>query len=165
MELTLNRSRSAAPALTLFGFLAVTFAAAAIGGAVTSSSVSSWYQFLAKPAYSPPDWVFAPVWSALYAFMAIAAWRVYGTLRRGIDSAEMWAYGVQLTLNVLWTVVFFGLRLPGEAFVVMMVLWVSILATTVAFYERDRKAGLLMVPYLAWVSFAACLNMAIWRLN
>ena len=149
----------------LVGFIALTFAAAALGSAATAISVEGWYQTLNKPTFNPPDWVFGPVWTLLYLLMSIAAWLVWR--REGLPAARMplALFGVQLTLNVLWSVIFFGLRQPGLAFAEIIALWLSIVATTAAFAPRSPLAALLMVPYLAWTSFAAILNAAIWRLN
>jgi tryptophan-rich sensory protein len=103
--------------------------------------------------------VFAPVWTTLFVLMAVAAWRVWPARRATL----LW--GAQLVLNLLWSVLFFGLRLVGAALAEILVLWAAILATTVVFWRRDGLAGALMLPYLAWVSFAIALNAAIWRLN
>lgn len=151
-------------ALALAGFLALTFAVAALGGLATASGVGSWYQGLAKPAFTPPDWIFGPVWSAIYFMIAVAGWRVWR--RAGFtDRAAFAAYGCQLALNLLWSVLFFALKLVGAAFLELVALWIAIAATLVLFWRVDRPAGLLFVPYLAWVSFAGALNAAIWRLN
>ncbi len=139
--------------------------AAGLGNWATTLSVSSWYQQLARPAWTPPDWVFAPVWTALYMMMATAAWLVW---RQHGLSAARWPLAlflVQLALNVLWSVIFFGLRRPELAAIEIVVLWAAILATLIAFWRRSRVAGWLLVPYLAWVAFAAGLNFEIARLN
>ena len=146
-------------------FLALCLAVSAIGGAATASSVGTWYQALAKPSFNPPDWLFAPVWTTLYFMMAIAAWRVWR--RDGLRGAR-WAltlFGLQLALNLCWSIVFFGLRSIGGALVEIAVLLLAIVATTVVFWQRDRVAGMLFVPYAAWVAFAAVLNAALLRLN
>lgn len=143
----------------------VCFGAAALGAAATSSSVSGWYQTIAKPSWNPPDWIFGPVWSALYLTMAVAAWLVW---RRGgwtqARPAMMW-FGVQLALNALWSVLFFGMQRPGWAFGEIVVLWLSIVATVFAFHRHTRAAAILMLPYLVWSTFAAVLNFSLWRLN
>ncbi len=152
-------------AAVLAGFLAICFAVSAIGGMVTQTSVGTWYQTLARPGFTPPDWVFAPVWTALYGMMAVAGWRVWRCVGfHGGRAALAW-FGLQLALNLLWSILFFGLIWIGDAFVEILVLWVAILVTTVSFFRIDRWAGWLMVPYLAWVAYAAALNGAIWQLN
>ncbi len=149
----------------LIGLVAICFTAAALGGWLTSNSVADWYQRIARPNWTPPDWIFGPVWSVLYLMMALAAWLVW---RRGGWQKARWSLGlfaVQLALNVLWSAIFFGLRSPGWAFAEILLLWISIAATLVAFWGRSAGAALLMVPYWAWTSFAAVLNFAIWRMN
>lgn len=150
--------------LGLLVSLATSFAAAGIGGLFTRSSVSTWYQSLAKPAFAPPDWIFGPVWTALYFLMAVAAWL---TWRRGGRRAAvgLTLFGGQLALNAAWSGIFFGLRLPGWALAELVVLWVAIAATLAAFARVSAVAGLLLVPYLLWVTFAGLLNFTIWRLN
>jgi len=123
-----------------------------------------WYGALTKPAWTPPGIVFAPVWTILYVMMGVAAWRIdrgAGARRR----YALWLFAAQLALNLAWTPVFFGVHSPGAALAVIVVLWMTIAATVVAFLRIDRMAGWLMAPYLAWVTFAAALNLAIWRLN
>ena len=151
---------------SLIGFFLICFAAAAIGGTATGSSLGTWYQSLRKPALTPPGWVFGPVWTILYSFMAIAAWLVW---RRGRGTKAgrraMIFFSAQLALNALWSILFFGLQLPGAALVDIGLLWASIVGWLVASWRLDRRAAFLIAPYLAWVSFAAYLNFQIWRLN
>ena len=154
----------------LRGALAISAATAAVylvSGAVTATSVGGWYQTLAKPPFNPPDWVFAPVWAALYVAMAgaaVLAWR-----RAGADAARRRAiaraYGVQLGLNGLWSVLFFGLQAPGAALAEGLVLLAAILWTIRVFAPADRRAAWLFAPYAAWVAFAMVLNGAIWLAN
>jgi len=143
----------------------VCFAAAAIGARFTSPNVPGWYANLEKPSWTPPSWVFGPVWSVLYLLMAISAWQVWR--RTGLRAAmvPLALFGIQLVLNVAWSGLFFGLRRPGAALIEIVLLWVAILATMIAFRQRSALAGWLMLPYLAWVSFAVALNLAIWNLN
>ena len=153
------------PWLGLVVFLVVCFAAAGIGGAVTTPKIATWSATLTKPSWNPPNWIFGPVWSALYCCMAISAWLVW---RQGGFSGvkvPLTLFGVQLVLNVLWSCLFFGLQNPGLAFVDVLLLWAAIAGTMVAFWQRSAIAGILFVPYLAWVSFASFLNFTIWRLN
>lgn len=150
--------------LVLGIFLIVCFAVSALGGAVTASSVGSWYQTLAKPSFNPPDWVFAPVWTLLYAMMAVAGWLIWR--RAGVASrAALGLFALQLILNLGWSLIFFGAQAIGAALVEIGFLWLAILATIIVFYRIDRRAGLLLAPYLVWVSFAALLTASIWRLN
>lgn len=148
----------------LAGWLALCLAAVAGNGAATAIGVDGWYQTLARPSFNPPDWLFAPVWSVLFALMAIAAWRVWRTDHP--DRLRALAlFGLHLILNLLWSVLFFGLQQPALALADLVVLWLAILAVAVAFARIDRVAGLLLAPYLAWVSFAGVLNAAIVVLN
>jgi tryptophan-rich sensory protein len=153
-------------ALGLAGWLAASFAAAGLGGIATASSVADWYPTLAKPAWTPPSWLFGPVWTVLYASMAVAAWTVWKKAG-GFGGARgaLLLHLLQLVLNGAWSWLFFGMRRPGLAAVEIAVLWLAVLATTVAFARRSPLAGGLMVPYLLWVTFASALNVAIWRLN
>jgi len=147
---------------SLVVWLVACFATASLGAVFPPSD---WYAALRKPPWNPPPWIFAPVWTALYAAMAVAAWRVW---RRGGWSEQRQALGffiVQLVLNAAWTPLFFGLHRPGLALLDLTVLWLAIGATMVIFYREDRVAGFLFVPYFIWVSFAACLNFAVWGLN
>ena len=150
--------------LALLISLGVCFAAAGVGSLFTSMSVTTWYPTLTKPEWTPPGWVFGPVWSTLYAMMAVAAWLVW---RRGGSEAQpaLRIFALQLGLNVLWSVLFFGLRLPGVALAEIIFLWLAIGATARVFGRISTSAGLLFVPYFVWVGFAAILNFAIWRLN
>jgi len=152
-------------AVVLLGFVALCLAVAAAGGAVTASSVGTWYAGLAKPSFNPPDWVFGPVWTALYLMMAVAGWRVWR--RRGVSGVRpaLGVWTLQLVLNLCWSLVFFGARLIGAALVEIAVLFAAILVTALLFWRIDRVAGALLVPYAAWVAFAALLNAALWRLN
>ena len=150
----------------LAGLLVLCLAAGWATGAVTAGPVRTWYPGLAKPAWMPPAWVFAPVWTALYVMMAVAAFRVWCSDPRfsGTRLALIFFF-VQLGLSLAWSFVFFGLRSPGLALLDMALLWAMLALATYAFFGRDRAAGLLMLPYLAWMSFAAFLNAAIWMMN
>lgn len=143
--------------------VAVALAIGAVGGLATASSVSSWYPGLAKPAFTPPNGVFGPVWTALYVLMALAAWRVWRA--RGRLGPALALHGVQLALNLAWSLIFFGLRRPDLALAEIALLLAAVLATAVAFWRIDRAAGIMMAPYAAWVAFASALNFEIWRLN
>lgn len=145
--------------------IGVCFAAAAIGAAFTSPNVPGWYENLNKPPWTPPSWVFGPVWSLLYLLMGISAWLVWRRTGLGAAVLPLTLFGIQLLLNVAWSVLFFGLRSPGAALIDIVLLWFAILATVIAFWWRSAPAAWLMLPYLAWVSFAVALNLAIWNLN
>jgi len=151
--------------LALAIFLLVCFAAAGIGGAATADSVRTWYPTLVKPAFNPPNWIFAPVWSLLYALMAVAAWRVWRVSSPRLATPALVAFAVQLVLNVAWSVIFFGMHAIGAALVEVLVLLAAIVTTMMLFWRQDRTAGWLFVPYVAWVSFATLLNATLWWLN
>ena len=122
----------------------------------------AWYAALAKPSFNPPAWLFGPVWTTLYIAMAVAAWRVHRVTGWG---RELWLWLAQLVVNAFWTPLFFGMHRIDLALADIVLLDVLVLATIFAFLRRDRIAGWLLVPYLAWISFATALTFAIWRLN
>jgi len=162
------------PFVELIVCLAIVFAAAAVGGAATSASVSpddggpSWYAEIAKPSWTPPAWLFGPVWTALYILMAVSAWLVWRqrpVAPPGAVNIAITLFLAQLVLNALWSVVFSGLRRPGWAFAEILALEAALLATIGVFFRIRPAAAVLLVPYAAWVGFAACLNGAIWRLS
>lgn len=124
-----------------------------------------WYSRLAKPSWTPPNWLFGPVWSALYVAMAVAAWLVWKQAGLRGGAGPLAVFAVQLILNAAWSWLFFGLHRPGFAFAEIVLLWLAILATLVLFWRRNTLAGALMLPYLAWVTYAASLNFGLWRLN
>lgn len=138
--------------------------AAAIGSAATVSSVDTWYRKLDKPSFNPPRWVFGPAWSTLYLLMGIADFLVS---REGGEEARnaKGIYRVQLVLNAIWSVLFFGLRSPLAALVEIVFLWVAILMTIVAFWRVSKLAAALLVPYFLWTTFATVLNASIWAKN
>jgi len=145
----------------LAGWLAASFAAAALG-AVATRQAPEFYAQLARPDWAPPGWLFGPVWTLLYALMGIAAWRVW---RRAGFGTAIHLFLAQLALNALWSWLFFAWRLGAAAFGEILLLWLLIAATVAAFFRIDRPAAALLVPYLAWVSFAAALTYAVWRAN
>ena len=141
-------------------------AAGTIGSFFTASSVDTWYADLAKPAFNPPSWVFGPVWITLYALMGISLYLIWESRSKPKDIRIASAvFYVQLALNACWSLIFFGLLEPGWAFAEILMLWISIVATIFAFYKIRPVAAYILAPYLAWVSFAAVLNYAIWQLN
>ena len=146
-------------------FVALCLGVGALGAAITATSVGTWYAELAKPSFTPPNWVFGPVWTVLYVMMGIAAWRVWRTADRDTRRGPLTLFVLQLALNLGWSFVFFGLQKLGSAVAIVVVLDVGVIVTTLAFRTVDRAAALLMVPYLLWVGFATVLNIAIWRVN
>ena len=150
----------------LVASLAIVYAAAAVGGAVTAPAIGTWYRSLAKPSFNPPNWVFGPAWTVLFTLMGIALFLVWRTSDSTAEvGSELSIFGVQLVLNVLWSVLFFGLKMPLAALVDIVLLWIAIILTIRSFVRVSRVAGLMLVPYAAWVAFAAALNLAVWRLN
>lgn len=140
----------------------VTFAAAGIG---SQFMPGAWYRDLQKPWFNPPDAVFGPVWTALYAMMAIAVWLVWRRRTQANVNRALVAFGVQLALNAAWSWLFFRRHEIGWALIDITLLWIAILLTTVLFWRLTRTAGVLLIPYLVWVSFAALLNVSFWQLN
>lgn len=142
-----------------------------VGSIFTAPSVAGWYASLVKPALNPPAWVFGPVWTTLFAFMGVSAfliWSSYAAASEGKKKTIRLAlalFGLQLVLNTLWSIVFFGLHSPGGAFVEIIVLWLAILSTIVCFAKISRPAAWLLLPYILWVSFAMFLNYSVWQLN
>ncbi|MGQ9455734.1 MAG: TspO/MBR family protein [Armatimonadota bacterium] len=137
-----------------------------VGSVFTSRSVANWYALLRKPNFNPPNYVFAPVWTVLYLLMGISAALIWhkGLCAKGVRIALL-VFLLQLGLNVAWSMIFFGLRSPGAAFLELVLLWLVVFATLILFYRISVCAGLLLVPYILWISFAAVLNYSIWRLN
>jgi tryptophan-rich sensory protein len=142
----------------------IPFIASAIGGFFTSSSVGTWYTTINKPSFNPPSWVFGPVWTLLYLLMGIALYLVWVNKAKKKEKAY-WAFGIQLGLNALWSILFFGMRNPLFAFVEIIFLWTAILFTIIYFYKINKKTIYLLIPYILWVSFAAVLNFSIMILN
>jgi translocator protein len=130
----------------------------------TRSSIKTWYVVLRKPRWNPPSWVFAPAWTVLYAFMGLAAYLVYAEGGVGVTFALV-VYAVQLCANGLWSVIFFCVRSLSAAFLWIVLLWCLILATILLFYALVPWSGILLLPYLLWVTFAGVLNYRVWRLN
>jgi tryptophan-rich sensory protein len=150
--------------LVLLGWLAVTFAAAAMGG-IASGRAGEFYQALSLPEWAPPAQLFGPVWGTLYLLMGVAAWLVWR--RGGFDRSggALPVFVVQLGMNALWPWLFFFWRLGGWAFTEIMLLWALVATTLMLFWRVRPIAGLLLVPYLAWITFAAALCRTVWRMN
>lgn len=152
--------------LVLAGCVFTCLAVGALGGLATASSVRDWYPTLNKPLFTPPAWLFGPVWTTLYAMMGVSAFLVWRR-REGSSAARpaTVAFVVQLLLNAAWSPAFFGLRWPEAGLVVIVALWVAIVVTIGLQRRVSRLAAVLMLPYLAWVSFATALNAALAWLN
>ena len=141
-----------------------------VGSMFTFPAITGWYAALAKPSFTPPAWVFGPAWTILYALMGAALYLVWREKERKTEKSSevkpaLFVFGLQLALNVLWSVVFFGLRAPGAALFEIILLWISIIASIAFFLRVSRNAALLLVPYFFWVTFAATLNFYVWLLN
>ncbi len=155
---------------TLMNILIMAVTCVAIGylsSIATQSSVDTWFQTLEKPVFNPPSWLFAPVWTSLYIMMGVAAGLVWGKIDSDKDEVRkaLLFFAVQLALNALWSVLFFGLRNPLLALIEIVILWLMIYETFLKFSKIDKTAGYHFIPYLLWVSFATALNGAIWWLN
>ncbi len=152
--------------LALLGFIILCLAVGGLGIWATSQSVVEWYPTLNKPSWNPPSWIFGPVWTTLYVLMGVAAWLVWrqDTRFSGVRAALI-LFAVQLALNSLWSFLFFKFHNPGLALVDIIALLITLALTTWAFFNHSKPAGLLMLPYLAWVTFATFLNFTIWQLN
>ncbi|ASI99046.1 TspO/MBR family protein [Thermococcus celer] len=135
------------------------------GSFFTSSSINSWYSTINKPSFNPPNWLFAPVWTLLFILIGISFYLVWNKDFGDIRSWVLLIYGANLALNLLWSLLFFGLRNPYLALIEIVILWFVILGNIIVFYRISRTAGLLLIPYLLWVTFASFLNYNIYILN
>lgn len=146
-------------------FLTV-FAAGGIGSLFTFRAIPTWYAGLKKPRYTPPNWAFGPVWTTLYVLMGISVFLIWQT---GLDNnSELIAFSLfwaQLTVNALWSIIFFGIKSKGGGVATIAILWLLILATTVASFRVSAWAGALLIPYIVWVTIASYLNIGVWLLN
>jgi tryptophan-rich sensory protein len=146
--------------------LAITSLAGFIGSYFTFDAIPNWYATLEKPALNPPNWIFGPVWTTLYILMATAAFLIW---KKGWEKKEvkiaLSVFLIQLVLNTLWSILFFGLQNPAIAFVEIVFMWLAIVATIFLFSKISKPAAWLLIPYILWVSFASYLNFAIWMLN
>lgn len=145
--------------------LFVVFLTGFIGSLFTMPNISSWYVFLNKPFFSPPNWLFGPAWSFLYLLMGISAFLIWQKRDNPKTKPALGFYAIQLVLNALWSIIFFGMKNPGLAFLEILFLLGFIIITAIKFYQIDKKASLLFIPYILWVSFAAVLNYYLWILN
>jgi tryptophan-rich sensory protein len=151
--------------IALAVFLAVCFGVAALGSLATTPEIPTWYSRINKPSWTPPNWLFGPVWTALYAAMAVAAWLVWKQGGWRDNRAALILFAVQLSLNLAWSFIFFKFHQTGWAFLEIVLLWLAIAATLIVFAKSSKTASILMAPYLAWVTYAAALNYSIWRSN
>jgi len=151
--------------LGLILIILICFGVVWIGSSATMPSIPNWYASLRKPSWTPPNWLFSPVWTFLYLSMAVAAWLVWRRVGLLGAALPLALFGIQLGLNLAWSIIFFGLKNIGLAMVDIVLLWLAIAATTFAFWRVSVLAGWLFVPYLAWVTFAAVLNFSIWNMN
>ncbi|MET0262186.1 MAG: TspO/MBR family protein [Rariglobus sp.] len=150
----------------LLGFIAVVATVSALGGWITSTSVTTWYAELAKPDWRPPNWLFGPAWTLLYAMMAVVAWRIWCVRKTAPEAHSLLAlWGVQLALNCAWSFLFFGLRSPLAGLVDIVILLVLLFWIQVRLAGFHRLLALLWIPYVLWVGFATALNFSIWRLQ
>lgn len=153
-------------AVKLVVAVAVPLAVGALSGFATARGVSTWYPTLVKPSFNPPAWVFGPVWTVLYIMMGVAAFVIWKTgLETDGVKLALTLFAVQLALNGLWSILFFGMRSPGLALVEIVLLWLAIVGTIWSFWRVEPLAGVLLLPYWAWVSFASVLNGSLWWLN
>lgn len=144
----------------------ICLSAGAIGSIFTVSSIPTWYSTLNKPGFNPPNWIFGPVWTTLYIFMGISLNLVWQQkLKKSLKITAILWFVFQLILNSLWSIIFFGIKNPPLALVCIFILWYAIFQTMQKFYPLSKTAAYLLVPYLAWVSFATFLNAAIASLN
>ena len=152
--------------LVLFISIIVCQSAGVLGSLFTSPAIPIWYAGLSKPSFNPPNWVFGPVWLLLYTLMGIAGYLIWikGIDKKAVRIALIF-FAIQLVLNSLWSIIFFGLRLPQQALGEIIILWFFILLTLGSFYKISKSAGLLLLPYILWVSFAVILNFFIVKLN
>ncbi len=151
-------------AMLLLGSILLCEIAGLIGAIFTTPSIPAWYASLVKPGFSPPNWLFAPVWTLLYLLMGVSLYLII-TAKSKKKKAAYYLFAVQLALNVLWSILFFGMHAPLYAFMEIVLMWISILATILVFHRISKPAAWLNVPYLLWVAFASALNLAIFILN
>jgi len=151
--------------LSLIIFIIIAQSAGIIGSFFTAPQIETWYVFLEKPFFAPPNWLFAPAWVTLYTLMGIASFLVWQKRQFPRARSALYFYLSQLLFNALWSIVFFGMQSPFLGFLVIVILWLLIFITMVKFWKTEKIAGLLFIPYILWVSFAAALNLAIWQLN
>jgi len=151
--------------LKLAASILIPLAAGFVGAFFTTPSIATWYAALQKPLFSPPNWIFGPVWTILYVLMGLSMYLVWTGGKNKSISGAFTLFGTQLFLNVLWSIIFFGMKSPFYAFIEIVVLWIAIILTIRNFQNISKTAALLLIPYVLWVSFAAVLNYSIFVLN
>lgn len=156
---------TAKSALVLACCVFLCLAVGGLGSMLTTPGLEPWYAGLQKPGFNPPNWIFAPVWSALFVLMAYALWRIWSIGPHPLQLRAYQMFAVQLALNLSWSGAFFFLQNPGLGLFVIICLLTAILITLVLFFKLDRLAGMLFVPYVLWVGFATLLNLSIFLLN
>ena len=152
--------------VALIVFIILCEAAGLFGSLFTFSSIPTWYASLIKPSFNPPAWLFGPVWTILYFLMGVSAYLIYEKgFKKSNAKTALYVFGVQLVLNILWTISFFGLKSISLGFATIILLWIAIIGTIIAFLKIRKSAGILLLPYILWVTFAALLNYYILILN
>lgn len=136
-----------------------------IAGLATSPNIKSWYAYLQKPVFSPPNWIFGPMWSLLYILMGVGLYMIWESEKSDLRRRALIVFFVQLAFNFAWSFIFFEFRLIGVAFIEILLVWISVAAMIYTFYPVNKKAALLQIPYILWVTFASLLNGAVWALN
>ena len=136
-----------------------------IGSIFTMPAIGSWYATLVKPEWTPPNWLFGPVWITLFALMGIALYIVWQKSSKKNQKTAISVFGIQFGLNIVWSLLFFGLKNPLAGFVEIIMLWIAILINIIVFYRIDKRAGYVLIPYLVWVTIASVLNYSVWMLN
>ncbi|MCX8015779.1 MAG: tryptophan-rich sensory protein [Patescibacteria group bacterium] len=151
--------------LPLFISFLLVFLTTSIGSYFTTPNIVSWYQYLKKPSFAPPNWLFGPAWILFYFLMAVAAFLVWRERENKNIKSALSIYLIHLIFNALWSIIFFGLKNFGFAFFEIVILWILILLTIIKFYKIKPLAAFLLIPYILWVTFASILNLAVWMLN
>lgn len=151
--------------LLLIGCVAFTFIVGSSGGLFTVSEIPNWYATINKPSFNPPNWIFGPVWTILYALMGYALFLIFKQPNSTLKINALIIFFVQFTLNFFWSIIFFKLHALGWAFVEIIAMWIFILLNIIWFYKLNKIAAYVLIPYLLWVSFASLLNYSIWQLN
>ncbi len=136
-----------------------------IAGLATSPNIKSWYAYLQKPVFSPPNWIFGPMWSLLYILMGVGLYMIWESEKGELRTRALKFFFIQLAFNFAWSFIFFEFRLIGVAFFEILLVWISVAAMIYTFYPVNKKAALLQIPYILWVTFATLLNGAVWALN
>ncbi len=153
-------------ALKLIISILICQGAGVLGSLFTSPAITTWYASIQKPSFNPPNWIFAPVWTLLFLLMGISLYLIWD---KGLENKKaktaIFLFAIQLVLNILWSIIFFGLKSPLYAFIEIIMLWFAILFTIISFYKISKTAAFLLLPYILWVSFASVLNFSILTLN